>query len=167
MNCLQHPDFKNGELTTAFIDEHPELKITSASKWNFANALQSDPKKLGSSERRLRYLANLSVNGHPTELGVDASKLATGVTSSVPRPVIPASTTKKNNLRSILLNSGPEAMAKAVREHKGLLIMDTTWRDAHQSLLATRMRTQELERCAEATNEVMANAFSMEMWGGK
>ena len=63
--------------------------------------------------------------------------------------------------------SGSEAMAKAVRENKGLMIMDTTWRDAHQSLLATRMRTQELERCAEATNEAMGNAFSLEMWGGK
>ena len=167
MNCLQHDDFKNGELTTAFIDEHPELKQTSTSYWNFANEYQADPLKLGSSERRLRYLANLAVNGHPSELGVDASKLATGITSTIASPLIPPSTVKKNSLRKILLNEGPEGMAKAVRENKGLMIMDTTWRDAHQSLLATRMRTQELERCAEATNEVMGNAFSLEMWGGK
>jgi pyruvate carboxylase len=166
MNCLQHEDFKNGQLTTAFIDEHPELKQTSTSYWNFANEFQADPLKLGESERRLRYLANLAVNGHPSELGVDASKLATGIRSSIPSPVIPPSSVEKNSLRKILLNSGPEAMAKAVRENKGLMIMDTTWRDAHQSLLATRMRTQELERCAEATNEVMGNAFSLEMWGG-
>ena len=118
-------------------------------------------------DRCLRYLANLAVNGHPVELGVDVNKLGSGSTSTVPAPVVPASSGKKMNLRSILLNSGPDAMAKAVRENKGLMIMDTTWRDAHQSLLATRMRTQELERCAEATNEVMANAFSLEMWGGK
>jgi len=166
LNCLQHDDFKNGELTTAFIDEHPELKQTSTSYWNFANQFQADPRKLGSSERRLRYLANLAVNGHPTELGADPTKLATSITSAVPVPVIPASTSEKKSIRSILLNEGPEAMAKAVRENKGLMIMDTTWRDAHQSLLATRMRTQELERCAEATNEVMKNAFSLEMWGG-
>jgi len=166
MNCLQHDDFKNGALTTAFIDEHPELKQTSASYWNFANKLQADPRKLGSSGRRLRYLANLAVNGHPPELGVDTTKLATGITSTIASPLIPPSTMKKNSLRSILLNEGPEGMAKAVRENKGLLIMDTTWRDAHQSLLATRMRTQELEACAEATNEAMANAFSLEMWGG-
>jgi len=166
MNCLQHEDFKNGELTTAFIDDHPELKQTSTSYWNFANKFQANPLKLGSSERRLRYLGNLAVNGHPTELGVDATRLATSVTSSIASPLIPPSTVKKNSIRSILLNEGPEGMAKAVRDHKGLMIMDTTWRDAHQSLLATRMRTQELERCAEATNEVMANAFSLEMWGG-
>ena len=167
MNCLEHPDFKNGELTTAFIDEHPELKKTSASYWNFANKFQADPKKLGSSERRLRYLANLAVNGHPTELGADPAKLASGITSAVPAPLVPPSTIEKRSMRSILLNEGPEGMAKAVRENKGLMIMDTTWRDAHQSLLATRMRTQELERCAEATNEVMKNAFALEMWGGK
>jgi len=166
MNCLQHPDFKDGKLTTAFIDEHPELKSTSTSYWNFANEFQADPVKLGSSERRLRYLANLAVNGHPPELGVDATKLATGITNSIASPLIPPTTIPKKSLRSILLNEGPEGMAKAVRDNKGLMIMDTTWRDAHQSLLATRMRTQEFERCAEATNEVMANAFSMEMWGG-
>eukprot|EP00535_Pseudo-nitzschia_heimii_P006921 CAMPEP_0197189256 /NCGR_PEP_ID=MMETSP1423-20130617/19451_1 /TAXON_ID=476441 /ORGANISM="Pseudo-nitzschia heimii, Strain UNC1101" /LENGTH=1220 /DNA_ID=CAMNT_0042641315 /DNA_START=181 /DNA_END=3843 /DNA_ORIENTATION=+ len=166
MNCLQHEDFKNGELTTAFIDEHPELKQTSTSYWNFANEFQADPLKMGSSERRLRYLANLAVNGHPTELGVDATKIASGITSSIDSPLIPPSTVKKNSLRKILLSEGPEGMAKAVRENKGLMIMDTTWRDAHQSLLATRMRTQELERCAEATNVVMGNAFSLEMWGG-
>jgi pyruvate carboxylase len=142
------------------------LKQTSTSYWNFANEFQADPLKLGLSERRLRYLANLAVNGHPTEFGVDATKLATGITSSIDSPLILPSTVKKNSLRKILLSEGPEGMAKAVRENKGLMIMDTTWRDAHQSLLATRMRTQELERCAEATNEVMGNAFSLEMWGG-
>lgn len=168
LNCLQHPDFTNGELTTAFIDEHPGLKKTSTSMWQFANEFQADPKKLGSSERRLRYLANLAVNGHPPELGVDVNRLASRATTSIPRPVVPKSTSakKERSLRSVLLNEGPEGMAKAVRDNKGLLIMDTTWRDAHQSLLATRMRTQEFERCSEATNEAMANAFSLEMWGG-
>mmetsp|Transcript_50221 Transcript_50221/g.56892 ORF Transcript_50221/g.56892 Transcript_50221/m.56892 type:complete len:1236 (+) Transcript_50221:68-3775(+) len=166
LNCLEHPDFKDGKLTTAFIDEHPKLKQTSASYWKFANEFQADPRRLGGSERRLRYLANLAVNGHPPELGVDVNKMGSGITSPIPIPLIPPSTKKKTSLRSILLNEGPEGMAKAVRENKGLMIMDTTWRDAHQSLLATRMRTQELERCAEATNEVMVNAFSLEMWGG-
>ena len=167
LNCLEHPDFKNAKLTTAFIDEHPELKQTSTSYWKFANEFQADPRKLGNSQRRLRYLANLAVNGHPPELGADANKLGSGITKTVPIPVIPSSTKEKKSMRSILLNEGPEAMAKTVRENKGLMIMDTTWRDAHQSLLATRMRTQELERCAEATNEAMGNAFSLEMWGGK
>eukprot|EP00980_Cylindrotheca_fusiformis_P006421 scaffold1375_cov137-Cylindrotheca_fusiformis.AAC.10 len=169
LNCLHHPDFKAGKLTTAFIDENPQLKQTSSSYWQFANDEQADPKKTFQLERMLRYLANLAVNGHPSELGADPTKLATGFTSSVARPKIPTSQTassKNAGMRHILLEKGPEGLAKAVRQHKGLLVTDTTWRDAHQSLLATRMRTQDLIRCADETNTALANAFSLEMWGG-
>ncbi|CAG8708517.1 16293_t:CDS:2, partial [Racocetra persica] len=58
------------------------------------------------------------------------------------------------------------AFAKAVREYKGVLIMDTTWRDAHQSLLATRVRTIDLLNIAPQTAHALANAYSLEMWGG-
>lgn len=168
LNCLQHPVFKAGKLTTAFIDENPELKETSSSYWQFANDEQADPKKVFRVEQLLRYLANLAVNGHPTELGADPTKLATQFTSSVARPVVPApkSDAPKKGMRQIYLDKGPEGLAKAVRENEGLLVTDTTWRDAHQSLLATRMRTQEFVSCADATNEALANAFSLEMWGG-
>eukprot|EP00529_Nitzschia_sp_RCC80_P007886 CAMPEP_0113468682 /NCGR_PEP_ID=MMETSP0014_2-20120614/15488_1 /TAXON_ID=2857 /ORGANISM="Nitzschia sp." /LENGTH=1244 /DNA_ID=CAMNT_0000361093 /DNA_START=144 /DNA_END=3878 /DNA_ORIENTATION=- /assembly_acc=CAM_ASM_000159 len=172
LNCLQHPDFIDGGATTAFIDEHPELKQTSASYWTFANEYQADPRKLGQSDRILRYLANLAVNGHPPELGADQSKLATHIRKSVPSPKIPPRSpdapklANKSGWRHVLLAEGPEGLAKSVREHKGVLVTDTTWRDAHQSLLATRMRTQELTRCAGASNEALSNAFSMEMWGG-
>lgn len=64
------------------------------------------------------------------------------------------------------LQDGPEAFAKAVRDHKGLLVMDTTWRDAHQSLLATRVRTLDLLKVAPATAVAMRNAYSLECWGG-
>ena len=77
-----------------------------------------------------------------------------------------ASSTGTKGWRHLLLEKGPENYAKAVREHKGLLLMDTTWRDAHQSLLATRMRTKELVGSAEYTNMALSNAFSLEMWGG-
>lgn len=169
LNCLQHPDFKAGEVTTSFIDENPQLKETSTSYWDFANEYQADPRKVNALERLLRYLANLAVNGHPASLGADPAKMATGMSSSIPPPKLPErvkETNKKAGMRHILLEQGPEGLAKAVREHKGLLVTDTTWRDAHQSLLATRMRTQELANCAEATNEALANAFSLEMWGG-
>ena len=53
-----------------------------------------------------------------------------------------------------------------MREHKGLLLTDTTWRDAHQSLLATRMRTKDLLGCAAYTSEALDRCFSLEMWGG-
>jgi pyruvate carboxylase len=68
--------------------------------------------------------------------------------------------------RSILLNEGPEGFAKAVRANPGCLIMDTTWRDAHQSLLATRVRTIDLVNIAPQTSYALSNAYSLEMWGG-
>lgn len=64
------------------------------------------------------------------------------------------------------MEKGPEAFAKAVREYPGVLIMDTTWRDAHQSLLATRLRTTDMVNIAKETSWALANAFSLEMWGG-
>jgi pyruvate carboxylase len=68
--------------------------------------------------------------------------------------------------RNIIVEKGPEAFAKAVRAYPGTLIMDTTWRDAHQSLLATRLRTIDMANIAKETSHVLANAFSLEMWGG-
>jgi pyruvate carboxylase len=169
LNCLQHPDFKAGKITTGFIDENPQLKETASSYWDFANENQADPRKVNAVDRLLRYLANLAVNGHPASLGADPAKLTKGRTAAVPPPKLPErvqETNKKAGMRHILLAEGPEGLARAVREHKGLLVTDTTWRDAHQSLLATRMRTQELLRCAHATNQAFSNAFSLEMWGG-
>ena len=68
--------------------------------------------------------------------------------------------------RNIIVEQGPEAFAKAVREYPGTLIMDTTWRDAHQSLLATRMRTIDMINIAKETSYALANAYSLECWGG-
>jgi len=68
--------------------------------------------------------------------------------------------------RNILEKEGPEAFAKAVRNYKGCLLMDTTWRDAHQSLLATRVRTIDLCEIAKQTSYAYANAYSLECWGG-
>lgn len=68
--------------------------------------------------------------------------------------------------RNIIVEHGPEAFAKAVREYPGTLIMDTTWRDAHQSLLATRLRTIDMANIAKETSYALANAYSLECWGG-
>lgn len=70
------------------------------------------------------------------------------------------------SFKKIFDQEGPEAFAKAVRNHKGLLITDTTWRDAHQSLLATRLRTIDILNIADATNVALSNAYSLECWGG-
>lgn len=68
--------------------------------------------------------------------------------------------------RNIIVEKGPEAFAKAVREYPGVLIMDTTWRDAHQSLLATRLRTIDMANIAKETSWALANSYSLECWGG-
>lgn len=168
MNVLAHPEFSKGSVTTSFIDENPSLKLTSLSSWDYANEDQADPNKLQDTERLLRYLANLAINGHPPELGADPLRMVgASCQTCVKPPLVPEG--RKNTgggMRQVLLDKGPEGYAQYVRQHKGLMVMDTTWRDAHQSLLATRMRTQELLRCADYTNMALANAFSMEMWGG-
>ena len=68
--------------------------------------------------------------------------------------------------RNIIVQEGPEAFARAVRGYKGTLIMDTTWRDAHQSLLATRLRTLDILNIARETSHALHNAYSLECWGG-
>jgi len=168
LNVLSHPEFESGIVTTSFIDDHPELKKISESTWNFASSMQADQSKVGTMERNLRYLANLAVNGHPPELGADPSKILTGKPNVDPtKNILPhREPAASGGTRKILVEEGPEAFAKYVRNKEGLMITDTTWRDAHQSLLATRMRTAELVRAADYTNAVLSNAFSLEMWGG-
>ena len=69
--------------------------------------------------------------------------------------------------RDVLLRDGPEGFAKAVRAHQGLLLMDTTFRDAHQSLLATRVRTHDLKKISPFVSHSFNNLFSLENWGGE
>jgi pyruvate carboxylase len=166
LNVLTHPEFEAGTVTTSFLDEHPELKKVSSSSWNFASESQADQRKVGRLERNLRYLANLAVNGHPKELGADPSKISKSHVDVTKSILAPHKSEPKMSTRKVLLEQGPEGYAKFVRNHSGLMITDTTWRDAHQSLLATRMRTDDLLRCASYTNSALSQAFSLEMWGG-
>lgn len=69
--------------------------------------------------------------------------------------------------RDFFVKDGPEGFAKAIRKNKGCLITDTTFRDAHQSLLATRIRTHDLAKIAPFVSYSLPNLFSMENWGGK
>jgi pyruvate carboxylase len=68
--------------------------------------------------------------------------------------------------RNIIVEHGPEKFARAVRDYPGVLIMDTTWRDAHQSLLATRLRSIDMINIAKETSYALSNAYSLECWGG-
>jgi len=103
LNVLTHPEFASGIVTTSFIDDHPELKQTSTSAWDFANEAQTNTKNVYRLENYMRYLANLAVNGHPKELGADPAKIAPGVHKSTV-PTLPTAAAKegKTNMREIL-----------------------------------------------------------------
>lgn len=110
----------------------------------------------------------IATAGHPSELGADPSKISNSHEDPT-KNILPGKSQIKApqfSPRKLLVEEGPAAYAKYVREREGLLITDTTWRDAHQSLLATRIRTHDLKRCAPYTNSALSNAFSLEMWGG-
>ena len=165
LNVLMHPDFLAGNVTTSFIGDNPALVSIGGSRWKVAS-YQSSQDKVFRVERNLRFLANVAVNGHPAALGADAAKLLDVRSTAVAPPVV-AAPAAPPRWRRILSDEGPEALAKAVRAHPHLLVTDTTWRDAHQSLLATRVRTADLAAVAEATQNALGDsAFSMEMWGG-
>jgi pyruvate carboxylase len=180
-NVLRHPEFLGGAPTTSFIER------------NANDLFRFEGHPSARASKLLAYLADVRVNGarHPGAAGpppgrkppplpvvpgLDAaaakaaakakggapalSSLDGGASpSSSPLPPPPG-------WRDVLLRDGPEGWAKAVRAHKGVLITDTTMRDAHQSLLATRMRTHDLLRAAPATSHLLANAGSLECWGG-
>lgn len=180
LNVLNHPDFEKGEFDLNFIEDHPSLLQTTPVPRDPKNkaSFQDSWQKLDDLEGYLKYITNLAVNGHPKELGADPGLLdSVAPTDTLPPDVDAirsalASKTKPNhspNWRKILREEGATAMAKAVREHSRVLLTDTTWRDAHQSLLATRVRTADLIKAGEATNEAFrgsSDVFSMETWGG-
>ncbi|WIA32059.1 hypothetical protein OEZ86_002911 [Tetradesmus obliquus] len=151
-NVLRHPVFLAGAATTGFIETH------SKELFKFEGHSNIRANKL------LLYLADMVVNGpdHPGAIGAPPSKYAP------PPPSLPADLAGQplHGWREVYLREGPEGWAKAVRAHQGLLLTDTTMRDAHQSLLATRMRTHDMLKAAPATAHILAGAGSLEMWGG-
>lgn len=155
LNVLEHEQFLSGVVDTYFIDENPQLFHFSPS--------QNRAQKL------LHYLGQCMVNGPSTPLATDIMPSDTQPT--VPELPIDTETglivkIPPPGWRQVLLNEGPDAFAKKVREHKGLLLMDTTFRDAHQSLLATRVRTYDLKKISPYASHKFNNLFSMENWGG-
>lgn len=151
LNVLDHDDFLDGVVDTGFIGANPDL---------LAPLREQDR-----AQKLLKYISNVIVNGTPKELG------AVGGPPSPVDPYVPTieplpGQLTDRSLKQIYDQDGPEAFAKAVRNHKGTLITDTTWRDAHQSLLATRMRTIDMLNIADATTVALGNAYSLENWGG-
>ena len=145
---VAHQTFIDGDCTTRFIDETPEL-------------FQFDHRK-NRATKMLSFLAETIVNGNSLVKGRPKSlRREPAVSPSVPRGVNPPKGT-----RDKLQELGPTGFAKWVLQQKRLLITDTTFRDAHQSLLATRMRTFDLLAVSDAYAHYCSEMFSLEMWGG-
>ena len=142
-NILHHPTFLQGKCHTKFIDDSPELFDITDSR--------------DRATRVLRYIANIQVNNPDAERAQ----------YDTPRfPEARREITPEMGLKHLLDTQGPEAVKQWVLEQKKLLITDTTMRDAHQSLLSTRMRTRDMVKGAEGTADILADCFSLEMWGG-
>ncbi len=147
-NLMRNPEFLGGSCDTSFIEAHPELAQVMVKK--------------DRGTKLLKFLGETVVNGSP---GV-ARPLRS---ADLPEPRIPRvhlTNPPPRGTRDLLLERGPEGLARWVLDQKRLLFTDTTWRDAHQSLLATRVRTHDLLRIAPATAHLAAGLFSLECWGG-
>ncbi|HEU4751745.1 MAG TPA: pyruvate carboxylase, partial [Armatimonadota bacterium] len=149
-NVIRHPVFRAGACATTFIEEHPEL---------FEFTQPADR-----ASKLLQFIGNVTVNGNPTvPAGARPKKLRRPV---IPVPTLPADLPPPAGTRQVLKELGPERFAQWVKEQQRLLITDTTLRDAHQSLLATRVRTLDMLHVADAIARDFPKLFSLEMWGG-
>ena len=146
-NLLKHPKFLDNSYTTKFIDNSPEL-------FDFA-------KRKDRANKLLTYIADITVNGH-TETKGKARPAANLVidppafkTDDIPR-----------GAKFLLDEKGPETVAQFMLDQKKVLITDTTMRDGHQSLLATRMRSIDMINIARTYAHNLPDLFSVECWGG-
>ncbi|WP_417692010.1 pyruvate carboxylase [Roseibium sp.] len=146
-NIIGHPKFRASDYTTRFIDTTPEL---------FAQTRRQDR-----ATKLLTYIADVSVNGHPeTRDRPEPSKDAM-------LPEVPHfGETKPDGTRQLLDQLGPKGFASWMKDQKRVLVTDTTMRDAHQSLLATRMRSHDIVRISDAYASGLPELFSLECWGG-
>ncbi|KAB2342144.1 pyruvate carboxylase [Actinomadura rudentiformis] len=142
---LDEPDFRTGGVTTAYIAEHPEL-LTARSSGDRATRL-------------VRYLADVTVNKPHGEAPTDLDPATKLPELDLSVPVIEGS-------RDRLLALGPQGFATALRAQQSLAVTDTTFRDAHQSLLATRVRTFDLLKAAPYLARMTPQLLSLEAWGG-
>jgi pyruvate carboxylase len=144
---LHHPKFLSGEYTTRFVDETPEL-------------LRFPPRR-DRATRLLSFIGDVLVNGNPEVAGRQ-------VPGRLPPPQVPEGLTPspERGTRELLTELGPERFAQWMRSQERLLLTDTTFRDAHQSLLATRFRTYDLLGPAQAYAHSLTGLLSLEVWGG-
>ncbi len=143
---INHPRFQNAGYTTRFIDETPELLAPS--------------DRRDRATRLLRFIADVTVNGNPEARG---AKPAPGL-APLPPPELPA--TAPPGTRQLFESLGARGFAQWMRDQDRLLVTDTTLRDAHQSLIATRLRTFDMLAVAPAYARGLPGLLSLECWGG-
>ncbi|MGM9926731.1 MAG: pyruvate carboxylase, partial [Bacillus sp. (in: firmicutes)] len=146
-NVIKHEKFRMGKVDTSFIDQTPEL-------FDF-------PIRKDRATKMLSYIGNVTVNGFP---GIEKKKKPI---IDAPRKILLSEDYVMNpGTKQILESRGADGLVEWIKEQKEVLLTDTTFRDAHQSLLATRIRTKDMLDIAEPTAKLLPNLFSAEMWGG-
>lgn len=147
-NVLEHPTFIAGKATVTFIDNHPELfKIT---------------QRFDRGTKTLKFIGNITVNGNPDVKNIDKNK-------HFRKPIVPNFDKVHEypkGTKDKLNELGAEKFCQWVKEQPNIFYTDTTMRDAHQSLLATRVRTEDMLKVAEGFAKNHPQMFSLEMWGG-
>ena len=147
-NVIKNETFRTGQASTTLIDTTPEL-FTFRPRRDRANRL-------------LKYIGDVVVNGNPQAKGFEVKEPF----APIAEPDYNGDQDPPAGTRQILLEQGAEKFATWARKEKRLLITDTTLRDAHQSLFATRMRTEDMLNAADAIARRTPGLFSLEMWGG-
>lgn len=146
-NVVTHKNFIEGTFDTSFIDTTPEL-------FNF-------PVRQDRGTKLLSYIGNVTLNGFP---GVENK--AKPIFAQPIKPLVDLNGQPLSGTKQILDEHGADGLTKWILEQQDVLLTDTTFRDAHQSLLATRVRSQDMYQIADETARMMHNFFSLEMWGG-
>ena len=147
-NVITHPVFLRGQCDTSFIEKHPELLRFR--------------EKQDRASKVLNFLGEVIVNGSPGV--VKPLKSAELIEARV--PYVDSTRPRPSGSKDLFMQMGAEGLSKWILEQKKLLITDTTMRDAHQSNLATRVRSYDLIKIAEPTSYLGADLFSLECWGG-
>ncbi|MDQ0162807.1 pyruvate carboxylase [Bacillus alveayuensis] len=146
-NVIKHEKFLSGEYDTSFIDSTPELFVF--------------PKRKDRGTKMLTYIGNVTINGFP---GIGKKKKPVFEKPQIPK--LKLSEPIPSGTKQILEERGAEGLVQWIKDQQKVLLTDTTFRDAHQSLLATRVRTNDIKQIAEPTARLLPNLFSLEMWGG-
>ena len=147
-NVINHPEFQSGAAKTTFIDNTSTLFVF--------------PSTRDRGNKTMKYISEITINGFP---GIEKNKKKYYGEARLPHKLIKPEQ-ELITAKNILDSQGADAVVAWVKEQKKLLLTDTTFRDAHQSLLATRVRTHDFEKIAAKTEIALPQLFSAEMWGG-